>query len=312
MKLSIVNNVKSAVTPVLGKAIFAVKKASPDLLMATGVVGFVATNVLSARSSLKLKDKLEVMSDELDSIRAASELIEEELISKDLEQGVRFEVGKLYVKHAIEITKLYLPSIIVGGLSIAALVSSNRIQKSRNLALVAAYQTVASAYNKYRERVRAEFGEEKDFELANFVMEKRRESFKDAEGNRKTKTVTEYKPVVKGASPYARFFDELSNQWQNQAIYNLTFLRAQEAYFNDRLISVGHVFLNEVYDALGIPRTKAGQVVGWSLGGDGDNHIDFGIYDLNNPSKRAFVNGFEKSILLDFNVDGVIYDKIED
>ena len=97
------------------------------------------------------------------------------------------------------------------------------------------------------------------------------------------------------------------------------FLRRQQDYANEVLKSRGHLFLNEVYDMLGIPRTKAGQVVGWIYNEDnpnGDNYVDFGIYDLSNLSdsqkerKMAFVNGQEYSILLDFNVDGPIYDLI--
>jgi hypothetical protein len=63
---------------------------------------------------------------------------------------------------------------------------------------------------------------------------------------------------------------------------------------------------------LGIDRSKAGSVVGWVITkeGTGDNFIDFGVFDGDNPRARDFVNGREGSILLDFNVDGVIYDKI--
>ena len=51
-------------------------------------------------------------------------------------------------------------------------------------------------------------------------------------------------------------------------------------------------------------------VVGWVLG-NGDNCIDFGIWDSANEKARDFVNGREGAILLDFNVDGVIYDLID-
>jgi hypothetical protein len=114
-----------------------------------------------------------------------------------------------------------------------------------------------------------------------------------------------------GVSQYARFFDESCVQWSKTPEYNLTFLNCQQNYANDLLHSRGHVFLNEVYDMLGIPRSQAGAVVGWVLGKDNDvGYIDFGIYDGNRMRARDFVNGYERSILLDFNVDGVIYDLI--
>jgi hypothetical protein len=69
------------------------------------------------------------------------------------------------------------------------------------------------------------------------------------------------------------------------------------------------VFLNEVYDMLGAKRTRAGAVMGWFYDKEGkysDNYIDFGIFDIHNEKACDFVNGIEKSIILDFNVDGRI------
>ena len=64
---------------------------------------------------------------------------------------------------------------------------------------------------------------------------------------------------------------------------------------------------------LGIPRTQAGQIVGWIYDEKhpiGDNKVDFGIYNTYNEANRNFVNGYERTILLDFNVDGNILDMI--
>lgn len=117
-----------------------------------------------------------------------------------------------------------------------------------------------------------------------------------------TKDVTSY-------SQYARFFDEQSPSWNDNSEMNLAFLKLQEQYANDKLKSVGHLFLNDVYDMLGIPRTKAGQVVGWVYeenNPNGDNYVDFGLSEV---GASRFVNGYEKSVLLDFNVDGEILSK---
>ena len=62
---------------------------------------------------------------------------------------------------------------------------------------------------------------------------------------------------------------------------------------------------------LGIPKTKAGQVVGWVYDPEhpvGDNYVDFGLFDLDRERVRRFVNGDERNILLDFNVDGNIWE----
>lgn len=44
---------------------------------------------------------------------------------------------------------------------------------------------------------------------------------------------------------------------------------------------------------------------------DNDNFIDFGVFDGDRPRARDFVNGYERSILLDFNVDGASADAYE-
>ena len=91
------------------------------------------------------------------------------------------------------------------------------------------------------------------------------------------------------------------------------FLKQQMNYANDVLKKRGYVFLNEVYEMLGIPKTKAGKIVGWIYDEKnpiGDNFIDFGIYNENREKNRDFVNGYERVILLDFNVDGDILDMI--
>jgi hypothetical protein len=71
----------------------------------------------------------------------------------------------------------------------------------------------------------------------------------------------------------------------------------------------GHLFLNEVYDSLGMPRSEAGAVVGWIMGA-GDDYVNFGVLIDNDMCIVDFFYA-DDEILLDFNVDGVIFDKIE-
>lgn len=93
------------------------------------------------------------------------------------------------------------------------------------------------------------------------------------------------------------------------------FLRAQQNYANDLLVKRGYLFLNDVYKMLGFEPTRAGQVVGWRHEpekSDCDGYVSFGIYNANRETARDFVNGYERSILLDFNVDGPILDTLDD
>lgn len=301
--------------PLVGKSILYLKKFSPEILMGAGVIGFVATNVLSSKASLKLEDKLIDMREDIKSMKQAGEVLIDETEDTPVygKKDYRLDLTRLYLNHSFELVKLYAPSFVVGTLSITALLGSHQIMRNRNVALMAAYQTVSGAYNSYRELVKGKIGEEEERNLRFGIKEV---ETKDVETDKEGKEVVKVKKAITVGkdpneySPYARIFDESSLQWEKDPTYNLHYLRAQQSYFNDMLRSRGHVFLNEVYDALGVPRTKAGQVVGWIISKDGDNFVDFGIYDLNNPSGRAFVNGLERSILLDFNVDGIIYDKI--
>jgi hypothetical protein len=196
-----------------------------------------------------------------------------------------------------------VPAVAVGVVSIGCLTGSHYILTQRNVGLTAAYAAIEKSYAEYRKRVTEEVGVEREVELRQGVDI--RETVKKSKDG---KSVEISKSPV-GHSVYARFFDEYSKSWNKDPEYNSVFLNCQQNYANDLLRTRGHLFLNEVYDMLGIERSKAGAVVGWVISDDGDNFVDFGMYQ-DNERVRSFVNGRESSILLDFNVDGVIYDKI--
>ena len=102
------------------------------------------------------------------------------------------------------------------------------------------------------------------------------------------------------------WFNEGCVWWTKDPQYNKMYLQHQQQHLNDLLRSRGHLYLNEVFDALGIPRTKVGQLFGWVYE-DGNSYIDFG---LNSESNKDFINGKTADALLDFNVDELIIDRI--
>ena len=284
-------------------------KHSPEILAGVGVVGVVGSLVMACKATTKLSDILEESKEQLDKIKeVAADPVYEEKYSQD---DAKKDTTITYVQTAMKVTKLYAPSVILCASSLGCLLASNNILKKRNAALSAAYMTVDKSFKEYRKRVADRFGEEVEKEIRYNI--KAEEITKvDEDGNEVTETVK----VMDGTddpnsySDYARFFDESCAAWQNDAEYNLTFLKAQQQYANDLLKAKGRLFLNEVYRMLGIDETKAGQVVGWVYNPDnptGDNFVDFGIYNMQRERVRAFVNGYEPNILLDFNVDGVIW-----
>ena len=302
-------NIKESLMKTYKRTELKVRKHSPEILAGVGVVGVIASTVMACKATTKLSDILEESKDQLDQIKTVA--VDPAYADKYSEDDAKKDTTITYVQTGVKVAKLYAPSVILCAGSLGCLLASNNILKKRNAALSAAYMTVDKSFKEYRKRVADRFGEEVEKEIRYNI--KAEEITKvDEDGNEVTETVK----VMDGTddpntySDYARFFDESCAAWQNDAEYNLTFLKAQQQYANDLLKARGRLFLNEVYRMLGIDETKAGQVVGWVYNPDnptGDNFVDFGIYNMQRERVRAFVNGYEPNILLDFNVDGVIW-----
>lgn len=302
---STVRAAKFAVTKAGGRPLLLVQKHSPEILTAVGITAGIGATVVAARQTLQLEDRLEGM-------RAEIALVKEKQLEAD-DQGhplhdpseIQKELTKAYLSGTGQILRLYLPAITLTAISVGSILAAHGIMHKRNVALLAAYKLVEENYEAYRERVREALGEEKDLD---FVTGAENREEKDKESG-EVKVVSSINPN-KLRSNYGRWFDEGNVNFQKNAEYNLIWLKGHQVFFNQMLEARGHVFLNEVYDALGYERTGPGALVGWVYGGEGDNYIDFGIYDVNNEAARRFVNGDERAVYLDFNVDGPIYDKI--
>lgn len=293
----------NALTTKTARSVLLSKKHSPTFLFAGGVVGVVATAIVASRATLKLDEVLDEAHTDLDRAKEAKGLNSE----KYTEQDYSKDVALIYVRTGMGIVKLYAPAIGVGVLTIAALTSSHKILTGRNAALTAAYAALDRSFRNYRARVTEELGRNADDHFR-YGSESKKMQVPDGDG----KTVEKKVRIVPPGTPsgYARFFDQGCSSWEKTPEYNLIFLRNQQNCANDMLHARGHVFLNEVYDLLGFERSKPGAVVGWLRNGEGDGYIDFGVFNGDNFKARDFVNGREGSILLDFNVDGTIYDKI--
>ena len=288
------------------------RKHSPEILAVVGAVGAVAGAVMACRATTKISGILDEAKDTVKTIHECQE--KPEMEEKYSEEDARKDLAITYAKAGKELAKLYAPSVILGVLSLGCLLTSNRILRKRNVALAAAYTAVDRGFKEYRARVAERFGEEAEFQLRHNIKAKEIvETVIGEDGKEKEvkKTVNVMDPPM--PSEFARFFNESCGSWSKEAEYNLMFLRAEQNYANDRLRARGYLFLNEVYDRLGIPPPKAGQIVGWVYdpdSPDGDSYVDFGIYDVYNERSQDFVNGYERNILLDFNVDGNILDLI--
>ena len=299
----------------VGRAGLKLKKYSPEILVVVGVVGVVSSAVMACKATTKAGDILEEAREKLDNIHEAEELGKVRDVDYTLEDAKK-DTTIVYVQTGLKFAKLYGPSVILGALSITSILASNNILRKRNIALGAAYAAIDKSFKEYRGRVIERFGETVDRELKYNIKALKVDDVEVDPETGKEKKVKKTINVVGSdleCSPYAKFFDEGSEYYEKDPERNLFFLRAEQNYANDKLRARGYLTLNEVYERLGIPTTKAGQIVGWVYDLDkpnGDNYVDFGIYDIYREKNRDFVNGYERSILLDFNVDGDILDLI--
>lgn len=306
------NSIMTTLTRSLSRSGLKLKKHSPEILLVAGIVGAVTSAVMACKATLKANDIVEESRTQIDTIHEVSE--NPEMAEKYSEEDKKKDLAIVYTQTAVKFIKLYGPSVLLGVASLGCMVGSNRILNKRNVALAAAYATVDKGFKEYRGRVIERFGKELDKELRyNIKAQEFEKVAVDDNGNETVTTETVDVADPNNYSPYAIIFDDGNTGWDKDPELTKFFLIQQQNYANDLLKSRGHLFLNEVYDMLGAKRTKAGAQVGWvydEKNASGDNFVDFGIFDINNPKARDFVNGYERVIILDFNVDGVILDLI--
>lgn len=302
------------VTRSLNRGLMKFKKHSPEVLVISGTVGLVVSGVMACKATTKVDSILEKSKKRIEDVHTVATKVEAGEIeaTEYTPEDQKKDLTIIYAQTGLEFVKLYGPSVALAALSVTGILSGHNILRKRNMALAAAYMAEHTAFKDYSAKVVERFGKELDNELKYGIKAKEvEETVVNEDGSEQT-----VKKIVEVGnpsdySPYAKCFDETCNAWVRNAEENLFFIKQTQAYLNDVLQRRGHVFLNEAYDRLGFPRTKAGQVVGWVYDEKhpiGDNYIDFGVFNLHDENKRAFVNGYEKSIWLDFNVDGPIHE----
>ena len=305
------NTIVEKTSRTLCKAGLKLKKHSPEILVVGGVVGLVASGVMACKATTKLSAILDDSKEQIelfDKVAANPEMVNEEYTVEDAEKDKKI----VKVQTAVKVAKLYAPAVAIGMVSIGAIFASNNIMRKRNVALGAAYATVDRAFKDYRNRVVDRFGEELDKELRyNLKTKEVKETVEDENG--KKKTVKRNIKYMDSAMPseFAVIYDDGCAGWTKDPEDNKFFLIQQQRYANERLKRRGYLSLNEVYELLGFPSTKAGQVVGWLYdckdpNYKGDNFVDFGLYNVDCEPNRDFVNGYERNIILDFNVAPII------
>jgi len=280
-------------------------KYSPELLLILGIAGAVTGTVLACIATTKIDSVKAVKEDELELAHHENQEDEDELKKR---------TTAIYAITGLRYAALYAPAVLVTGASLSCLIVSNVILRQRIIGVTAAYASVVTSFKEYRERVVGRYGEDIDKELRYNINKKEvSTSTIGPKGNLKTKTENIKVADPNTISDIARIFDDGCTGWRKDPQANLMFLKCQQTYATKLLETQGYLFLNDVYYMLGFMKTKEGQVCGWVYNKEnpiGDNRVDFGIYDITNEKARDFVNGYERNLLLDFNIDGMILDLI--
>ena len=295
---------------------FKLKKHSPEILVVAGVVGIVTSTVMACKATTKVNDIVDEAKETVDKIHDS---VGKGLHTSDGEEYTQEVANKdlaiVYVQTGWKFAKLYGPAVALGVVSIGCMIGSNQILRKRNVALAAAFTAVDTSFKEYRGRLIDRFGKDLDRELRFGIKAKEvEERVVDESGNETTvtKTVNVVDPNT-AHDLYSIVWCEGNTGWTKNAELNKYFLIQTQNYANDRLRMRGHLSLNEVYEMLGAPTTKYGQLAGWVYTEDesaGDNFVDFGIWDANNEVKASFVNCQERSVILDFNCIGNLLDYI--
>lgn len=289
----------NVVTSKVGRQLLTVRKHSPVILFTFGIVGVVGTVVLASKATLNLSDVLEETDQEIEKIK-----VSEDRDYSDEERDR--DILKAKLRGGLKVAVMYTPATVLGVVSIASLSGAHLVLSRRNLAVTAAYAALDRGYREFQKRVEETYGPEKARELRLGLVD--REIVEETEEGPVVRTIKGVGP--NGLSSYAVLFSrDTSSSWSPEFMRNQLFLQCQQNYANDLLNSRGYIFLNEVLTFLGLPITKAGQAVGW-FKGNGDDHVDFGFFDGDSHAGMLFASGQENSIWLDFNVDGVIWDKL--
>lgn len=299
--------IMKSVNGVASKTIMKLKKHSPEILVVAGIAGTVVSAVLACKATTKVAEILDETNGTLDTIHEGMKTGAINGQEYTTEDGKKDTVV-VYAQTGMKLAKLYGPAVILGTLSITSILASNNILRKRNVALGAAYAAIDKSFKEYRGRVIERFGEQVDTELKYGIKAKK---FEEIEVDPETGKEKKVKKTVMVADPnlqsdYAVYFDSKSRNYETNPDYNRMFLKAQQAFANDKLQTRGHLFLNEVLDDLDLPRTPAGQIVGWTKDGP-DGYVNFRIVEVERETEDG---RHEPALLLDFNVEGNIWEKM--
>lgn len=286
------------------------RQHAPEILIVGGIFAGIGCTVAACIATTKMSDVIGEAQTELENI---DKCLADPEVKADpyTPEEAKKDRARVYLRAAGKTAKLYLPAALLGASSVAGILGGSGILNKRNASLAAGLAASTASAKELRDRIIERYGEDVYKELKYGVKSSEvKETTLDEDGKKKTvkKTITtvDEGKVFEG---YQRCFDCHNPFWDKDMAYNWMFLRFRQNYFNDKLRADKYVFLNDVLEELGFPKTRAGQEVGWVYDPDNpncDNYIDFGAFEA-----VMSENGGNRVILLDFNVDGSVINRAD-
>lgn len=297
-----------SITTAFHTGVARISKHAPTILSVTASAGVIATGYLAWKAGTRFEDVEGRDWDRRKECLRNADIIPDEDVPK-IERKNRI----LFI---LDTVQTVAPAAIVGAATITMIYFSNSISKKRLAAMGAAYATLQTAFDGYKRTMVEALGKES---VDKILKPKLPNVGKSAEeilsSDNKSDAANVSDAVVnsiKALSPYARIIaEESSTCWDPNEDYTSQNLAAVQLWANRRLERKGHLFLNEIFDQLGLSRTREGAVVGWLKNGEGDGYVSFGEFDASIyrvPSDDY--TRVDSNFIVDFNVDGVIWDKI--
>lgn len=303
---------------------------SAEICTGVAVVTSVSAVAMTVKATKDVLPDLEMHKNNINLIKEHKEettYLHDELVDKetmkietvqyegeDAERWYKKDLTKEYGKVALTVVKHYAIPVALEITAVATIISSNKISRRKNAALATSLTAVQAMYDKYRQNVIEAVGEEKERDIRLGLHKDKATVETEGEDGKTKKTKEDVKVMDedKCVGEFARIFDEASSLWNKSKGVNRDVLYIKQCYWNEQLIRRGYVFVNEIFEDLDVPCCELGQYYGWIYNENDEtrhNYINFNITEKTVAS-RAFLQGYNPSVLIELEPDGYIADKI--
>lgn len=206
-------------------------KNSPTILTGLSVAGLLTTTVMAVKATPK-----------------ALEMIQME---EDLREGRNYSVPMEKMDVVKLVWKNYIPTVIMGTVTIGCIIGANKINLRRNAALASVYSITEATLKEYQSKVVETIGVNKEKKIKDEI----------AKDKVQAKPVKPNELIITGNGE-TLCFDPLSGRYFKSDIETI---RKSENLLNKELLNSDFVSLNDVYYEFGLDNTAMGDEIGWHI-----------------------------------------------